>query len=1230
MVDKDSNKAEVVEELAAAEEAAAAAAASATSTPPFTRRLYTVLPSPLVVRISVGGAAGPRNRNSTSGPTTSAPAAAEESFSLVTGNPLDFAMIIRLAPDLVEEIKRVEAQGGTARIKFDSNANNTSGNVIDVGGKDFRFTWSREMGDLCDIYEERQSGEDGNGLLVESGCAWRKLNVQRILDESTKKHVKMRSEEAERKHKLRKAIVLDPGNPSMKSQMKALAAVEVNPWRTFKQKKEPAFKKRKVEPPPVGSGGPPKSVYKSGLTSTTPAKGRHSVSPLPSPPEHSGTPASPFGAGNLTKVHTSVEDVSPIQAPGKENVTRSEKEMHVRAISGAVREKPGLKGNLGSKPMDLQSFLVSLLMENPKGMSLKALEKAVGDKIPNSARKIEPIIKKIANFQAPGRYFLKRGVELENLKKPSSESGSSPDDVCHQTPAPEENHDQMPAPKLEFAENATTEELEEQTHLNSKLGEESNSLEKIDSQHHSPDLFGDKKVSDNSEGPAASSTDSGSDSDSDSDSSESGSDSGSHSRSRSKSRSPVGSGSGSSSDSESDASSNSKEGSDEDVDIMTSDDDRESKHKLQASEPGFSASPIPWTSDGGPVQNGSDEKQDGHGFDEVEIEKNLPDDDQETEMAVVANSIPHKKGEKPVKETKPSSPDHHEHQESLVYMGNLFSGRENMAKDGFKHEHSDSSERISKGKSKRGSDVKHFDEKSERGKRLKAGSLTHPQTSRGRDSLFSDSPHRLSPERLIEDTYKGPPSQMANRAVRDGNTDSDLQKGYNQAIQGKSSSDSQQSGWRSVDLGARVKAPDMADRPGKHAESLGRSVKYPERSLHMQGFPILKDKVYREIHDADGYPNEKKLPTSSKEGSVGDGESVPPDPHYAKHGEVVGKFMEAGQVSNSHMGDNNRINVDRSPVLNGRGSMLQRELSDLELGELREPIPEDTSTVKKQFERRSSFKQSENKPSTSDYWNSDLSKAKPAGKTSIDSGKLSPPQLRVGLPSNPEGSSKRRTPERHTEDLTRPHHRVLQSQPQHPSRVDHAEVGSHFYKSADVSGKSRHNEAGASRGIGLEDLSDRRKDTSLIESNDAGQKRRESSSEDNSCSYSKYEKEEPEFKGPIKDFSQFQEYVQEYYEKYDSYSSLNKILEKYRNEFQKLGKDLENAKGRDMERYNNILGHLKESYRQCGARHKRLKKIFVVLHEELKVTNPNQSISKYNFSSTNLPLICLIFCCSLL
>lgn len=45
-------------------------------------------------------------------------------------------------------------------------------------------------------------------MLVESGSAWRKLNVQRVLDESTQNHVKMRSEEAERKNKSRKCVIV--------------------------------------------------------------------------------------------------------------------------------------------------------------------------------------------------------------------------------------------------------------------------------------------------------------------------------------------------------------------------------------------------------------------------------------------------------------------------------------------------------------------------------------------------------------------------------------------------------------------------------------------------------------------------------------------------------------------------------------------------------------------------------------------------------------------------------------------------------------------------------------------------------------------------------------------------------------------------------------------------------------------------------------------------------------
>lgn len=79
-------------------------------------------PSAAGRRLSLGGSA--RN-NSAKGPP-----AVEETFSLVAGSdPLAFSMIIRLAPDLVDEIRRVEAQGGRARMKFDPNPNNPNGNV---------------------------------------------------------------------------------------------------------------------------------------------------------------------------------------------------------------------------------------------------------------------------------------------------------------------------------------------------------------------------------------------------------------------------------------------------------------------------------------------------------------------------------------------------------------------------------------------------------------------------------------------------------------------------------------------------------------------------------------------------------------------------------------------------------------------------------------------------------------------------------------------------------------------------------------------------------------------------------------------------------------------------------------------------------------------------------------------------------------------------------------------
>lgn len=118
--------------------------------------------------------------------------------------------------------------------------------------------------------------------------------------------------------------------------------------------------------PKIVSGGPPKSAYKPGISSTTSAKGRHSSSPLPSSPEQSGPIPSPLRAVSVSKNHASSEDVIPAQLTSKDKATAgTDREIPTKKTS--VWEN---KGN-GANSMDLQSMLITLLKENPKGMSVK-------------------------------------------------------------------------------------------------------------------------------------------------------------------------------------------------------------------------------------------------------------------------------------------------------------------------------------------------------------------------------------------------------------------------------------------------------------------------------------------------------------------------------------------------------------------------------------------------------------------------------------------------------------------------------------------------------------------------------------------------------------------------------------------------------------------------------------------------------------------------------------------
>lgn len=722
---------------------------------------------------------------------------------------------------------------------------------------------------------------------------------------------------------------------------------------------------------------------------------------------------------------------------------------------------------------------------------------------------------------------------------------SSPENN-QQAPVPGNNRGDTSDPKNSASPKSRAQN-DEPVNLNCEPGEVTVS-EKNDLP--SPDHYVEEKVPDNSEGHVATSTDSGSDSDSESDSSDSESDSGSNSRGRSKSKSPVGSASGSSSDSESDASSNSKEGSDEEVDIMTSDDDKEPKDNLQAHRPESHASPLPWRPDGLMVQNIPDEMEDFHASEVVEIMENSPVYAQKSEIDASNGVVSNKEGEKHAPVIKASPGNSYVHPESRVYTENLHRGRDKTARDDLRHEESDRYQRKSEGKSKRRSDDKHIDGYAVHSDKVKAGSATQAPMSEDTSFIFSGSPGKCSP-----DSYKSLHPQITPKAVKE-RTDSGVHRSYNQSHPGKSISDSQLSGPRPDDISGRTKAPS-----GIYAENLGSNAKSTERSLQTpEAIPLHKEKIKRDIQSEDGYNNEKRPPKNPREGAV-DKNLTPTDSHSRKRGELPGKIREVGSFPNSHAGypskGGNRSDMDRSPIVNERGPYLRREPSELELGELRDPLPEETPGSTKQFDRKGSFKQSENKVTSFDYWNSDLGKGRPAGRTGVDPMKPSPPNSDFEVVGSLKGSSKKRSPG-HYEDLAKAQHKVVQSHPSHLARVNHAEFRSQPTDPADVNTKSKWNELVACQGIGPEgsgdtqrkvlvlteqhdavrgrphsakgskrrktdisaDLGDKCKDPRLIDDHAGGKKTREFFSNDNSFEYSKYEKDEPELKGPIKDHLQ--------------------------------------------------------------------------------------------------------------
>ncbi|KAL5218581.1 hypothetical protein ABZP36_019265 [Zizania latifolia] len=1032
----------------------------------------------------------------------------------------------------------------------------------------------------------------------------------------------MRSEEAERLSKSRKSIVLDPANPSVKNQAKSMAAaaVEGNMRRmNWKQKKE-FFKNNKA-----AVIAPTKSVSKVKLSNSMP-KGNFSTSPALSP-EQPGPSIPSFPAGSDANNEVIIP-LDPFDLNKDEN-SKVEKSTPNRMYQGINRRASAVSASIDDNTTELRSLLISVLSENPKGMNLKALEKAVTDAFPNASKKIESIVKTIANFQASGRYLLKPGLDAERSKRRASGSGISIDDNIEEG-----------APSLKM--------------------DDPDMFETIDIGGSPVSAAQDQKVNNDSDGKAGTSSESGSDSDSDSESS--GSDSGSQSRS-------AASGSGSSSDSDSDASSSSKEESDEFVDI-TNDDDKGEAHRKVADELKLTSPPRDFT-----ALDGDDEQIDiGTNLEyqstspQIDLNNFNNNNDETAYTAVLTDSFnashldkpPEIPGSKNTVNTSidPSRIDSKYAANEMSY-DDLFgdslapssenlpkeetsqstkqhgSRRKSVSKDGSNHGQTRIIEKGAKPKLKRCSGNENSSTIPEGAKRAKADIYS------GATSSVSEHRQTLPPdkhvnERLSKETgnvswdahsdlraqdsspaVKGRPlasgniqkinqsPNVLNQTMPSERTQEKVEKSIS-----KKKADKMQKPWNSLDAnhGRVLHAEDQYVNFDDSDDSATR-----KRARH--GVPQVEDKLLKHLKDANIDAN-SMISAKSAKGNVGF-DDIKPFPVSNENND---------EPSNLH-----RNNAERSPL--GK-KVLQRELSDLELGEFREAsLENETGRTRKQFERNSSSKSIDGKLANVDNSFPSTANRKAALSTSHDQRKPSPQEFGFGGNINQEGFPKKTPGYDFDNNRSQQRGNALQSQQLPKADNPVPEIALHPDQLGEKPGKR---EARIVQGGMLDHVDSKKKKTTpklpqngsrnaigsrtqksispaeneersrnnfLIE-NETSRKRRESSSDEDNLFFSKYDKDEPELKGPIKDFSQYKDYVQEYNEKYEVYSYLNSQIEKTQSEFLKIQEDLNVAKERNKDLYYNILERIRDMYHESGTRHKLMKKVFLLLHEELQVSRP--------------------------
>ncbi|KAJ3673714.1 hypothetical protein LUZ60_005706 [Juncus effusus] len=987
----------------------------------------------------------------------------EELFSLESGGAPDFASIIRLVPGLVEEIERLEAQGGTARIKFGSNPMNHTENVIEVGPKQYHFNWSPELG-VCDIYEQVQNGESNNGLLLERGSALRKMNVQRILDESAKNQVKMRSVQAELQSKSRKSIILDPANPSVKKQVQSMAAAGV----------EGSMRR----------WGGPKDKFK-----------KSNQAPIAAPPPKRITIAKPVPAGSPPQ-HL-IETINPKKTT--ENRNYEKRQTPVRSNNHY--------GNNNENSAELKAHLINILSENPKGSSLKVLEKAAGDSFPDSAKKIESIVKTIANYQAPGRYILKSGFASESSKAQPSDNKSSSDNEEEHDPilqalnemdynsTPQNHHNYTHTPQNQHNYNSTP---QNQHHLNLNLEEDPLDIEsaspfpgnrtnidineeidiengspvhnklktmsrndeidieigspvlnrmemEIDIENGSPVLNDDNNNNNNNnnnveeidieggspainklgidiEGGSPVSSDE-SDSDSDSDSSDNSESSPSRAGSKSQSSSP----------SDSDNSSANEADADLEVNIMSDNDDKETLI----------------------INNNNN----------IIINNNNDDEIIPTDL----NLSPALKSVSPqinLNEDLHLTPVENTNTDYDPIFGKK-SVREN--EPGFK----------------------------------RAGT--------------SGNQKRVSTEKLLEGSKRPKTVQDSSPMSKYETSKKPLPK-----------------------LSAKNKNNDNDSKNNK------------VRAVVNEGF--CSDKPLRK------HTSEKENPNSDV--------TAPP----------------VKRVRESIESEKKDGNGNRSEKL-GQKKVLRREKSELELGEFREPITKSPINDDDEFKRLFGSSSSSKYDDDSDDININNYNNNNNYDNNIENEN---DNVAVSSLDRLAGTSVTSTSGAQNNNNINNNNNVKNNN----GRDKNVGVGPAKKNGELVKGINNNNlmqNGNGNNGIKKHYSSFNDSDEYLI--------------------YAKYDKDSADLKGPIRDFAKYKEYVNEYQEKHKVYVSLNKHLEEYRDKYLKVEDEMETAKQRNMREYNKVVDKLRDMYQHDKERHEFMKRVFLILHEEL--ANLKQRLSDY-------------------